>query len=261
MQVYLIILTLFFSQGFSCTKTDDVKNNQTKIAVNSISRDSSYTVCDEFDELNTRVRDGEISKKDAIEQIKNLIPKIRKYFTDNGGKEYTSENWIFPVKGYGSSAIGGTNGSGYNAKGYDYFDGNKHGGHPAHDIFIKDKNQDCLDDNTGEPVDVLSMSSGVVVALEKDWDTNSDLRGGKYIWIYDTYSDAFFYYAHNSKVVVNVGDIVKPGDKIAEVGRSGLNAYKKRSPTHLHFSLMPVKDGVIKPENPYEDLLNSKVMR
>ena len=70
--------------------------------------------------------------------------------------------------------------SGYQPKGYDYFDGNKHGGHPAHDIFIHDRNQDNIDDNTGRPVDILSVSNGVVIACEQDWNTDSDLRGGKY---------------------------------------------------------------------------------
>jgi peptidoglycan LD-endopeptidase LytH len=260
MQIYILIFSLFFTTGFDCSKPGKVQG--TENVRNTIeTKDSIKNVCVQFDELNTQVRDGEISRKDAIEQIRKLIPEIKNYFFTNGGYEYTYEQWVFPLKGYGSSAIGGTNGSGYNAKGYDYFDGNRHGGHPAHDIFINDRNQDDMDDNTGEPVDVLSMSSGVVVALEKEWAPKSDLRGGKYIWIYDTYSESMFYYAHNRKVVVNVGDIVKPGDKIAEVGRTGLNAYKKRSPTHLHFSLMPVKDGVIKPENPYEDLINARVIR
>jgi peptidoglycan LD-endopeptidase LytH len=254
MHIYFLILSLFFTNNYGYS---NLKNEQSI----TIHQDSTINVCIEFDELNTKVRDGEISKQNAIEQIKILIPKIKKYFSDNGGKEYTSDDWVFPVKGYSSSAIGGSNGSGYITKGYDYFDGNRHGGHPAHDIFIHDRNQDCIDDYTGEPVDVLSMSSGVVVALEKEWLPESDLRGGKYIWIYDTYSDALFYYAHNRKVVVDVGDIIKPGDKIAEVGRTGLNACKKRSPSHLHFSYMPVKDGVVKPANPYEDLLNAKVIR
>ena len=217
-------------------------------------------VCYLFNKLNTEVRDGEISKETAKEKILNLIPKIREYFSGKGGTEYSSDNWIFPLKGYGPGSIGGSNGSGYNAKGYSYYDGNKHGGHPAHDIFILDKNQDCLDDNTGEPVDVLSMSSGVVVALEKEWESGSDLRGGRYIWLYDTYSDGLFYYAHNSKVVVNLGDIVRPGDKIAEVGRTGLNAYKKRSPTHLHISYLQINNGKLNPVNLYDDLLNAKVI-
>ena len=218
-------------------------------------------VCTKFDELNTQVRDGEISKKEAKEKIIELIPQIKEYFFNNGGVQYTNEDWVFPLKGYDASAIGGNNGSGFNAKGYDYYDGNRHGGHPAHDIFINDRNQDDIDDYTGNPVDVLSMSSGVVIGLEKEWSRDSDLRGGKYIWIYDTYTNAVFYYAHNSKVTVNVGDIVKPGDKIAEVGRTGLNAYKKRSPTHLHLTYLRFDDGNMKPVNNYNDLLDAKLIR
>jgi len=218
-------------------------------------------VCQQFNELNTQVRDGEISKSDAKEKILNLIPKIRDYFNNNGGKQYTSDDWVFPLRGYGPSAIGGRHGNGYKANDYNFYDGNKHGGHPAQDIFILDRDQNCLDDNTDEPVDVLSMSSGIVVGLEKEWDSNSDLRGGKYIWIYDTYSDGLFYYAHNRKVVVNIGDIVKPGDKIAEVGRTGYSAYKKRSPTHLHITYLHINEGKLNPSNLYVDLLNAKLVK
>jgi hypothetical protein len=58
---------------------------------------------------------------------------------------------------------------------------------------------------------------------------------GYYIWIYAPEENALFYYAHNNEVLVNVGQIVNAGDTIATVGRTGLNAFKKRSPTHLHF--------------------------
>ncbi len=217
--------------------------------------------CLKFNELYIQIRDGQVSRQDAIEKINILIPEITQYFHDNGGKDLTNAEWVFPLRGYGPDAIGGRNGSGYIIQGYDFFDGNKHGGHPAHDIFIRDRNQDCLDDNTNEPVDVLSMSEGVVVAAEKDWDVNSDLRGGKFILIYNPYSNAFFYYAHNNVVNVSPGDLVKPGDKISEVGRTGLNAYKKRSPTHLHISFFLVNDGNIVSDNIYKDLLSAKLIR
>lgn len=216
--------------------------------------------CVRFNNLYFQIRDGQIIKEEAIIKINELIPEINKYFSDNGGKDYSNEDWVFPLRGYGADAIGGKNGSGYIIEGYDFFDGNKHGGHPAHDIFIRDKNQDCLDDFTNEPVDVLSMSEGVVVASEKDWDLNSDLRGGKFIIIYNPYSNALFYYAHNNKVDVKTGDLVKPGDKIGEVGRTGLNAYKKRSPTHLHISFFLINEGDIKSDNIYKDLLSAKLI-
>ena len=38
---------------------------------------------------------------------------------------------------------------------------------------------------TGQPVEVLSMTGGIVVAVETAWDGGSALRGGKYLWVYD----------------------------------------------------------------------------
>lgn len=215
-------------------------------------------VCDEFNELNTKVRDGLVSREDARAMIRELLPKIDDYFIQKGGKETTDKDWIFPLEGYTSAAIGGVNGSGYQPNGFDYFDGNRHGGHPAHDIFISDKNQDWMDDYTKEPVNVLSVSSGVVIACEPEWESSSDLRGGKYIYIFDPAYDGIFYYAHNSDIFVKPGDIVRAGDVIAHVGRTGLNAYKKRSPTHLHLMFLQVEDGCPKPKNIYEELLNAK---
>jgi len=89
MQIYFLIISLFLSQGFSCTKTIEKQNaEQVKTQSTQTAKDSSENVCIEFDELNTKVRDGLISKKNAIEEIKILVPKVRKYFFDNGGVEY-----------------------------------------------------------------------------------------------------------------------------------------------------------------------------
>lgn len=214
--------------------------------------------CLDFNTLNTQVRDGLISREEAQAKIRDLIPAIREYFYANGGTDSHYEDWVFPLQGYDASAIGGVNGSGYKPKGYDYFDGNRHGGHPAHDIFIHDRNQDDVDDYTNNPVSVLSMTNGVVVATEPDWEPGSNLRGGKYIYIYDPATDGLFYYAHNYQIFVKPGDIVKAGDVIAECGRTGLNAYKKRSPTHLHIMYLRIEDGYPKPEDIYEYLLSAK---
>jgi murein DD-endopeptidase MepM/ murein hydrolase activator NlpD len=209
--------------------------------------------CTAINTLNNKVRDQLITKKEAMPQLLQLLPGLRTYYTAHGGKSGTT--YFFPLQGYNSSAIGGKNGSGYIASGYDYFDGNKHGGHPAHDIFINDKNQDCKDDKTGKPVNVLSMSHGIVVAIETNWQPNSPQRGGNYIWVYDAGQNCFWYYAHNNTVLVKLCDIIKPGDVIATVGRTGLNAAKKRSPTHLHFMQLKIDaSGYPKPVNCYREL-------
>lgn len=214
-------------------------------------------VTDDFDELYKEIRDGKISRQEAVAEIEELAGQIASLYYGKGGNEFDKSEMCFPLRGYGASAIGGKNGSGYVTKGYDFFDGNKHGGHPAHDIFIYDKNQDCVDDRSGNPVDVLSMTSGIVVSMSDDWEPSSDLRGGKYIIIYEPGEDALYYYAHNNKVNVELGQMVMPCEKIAEVGRTGLNAYKQRSPTHLHISRFLINDGNVVPDDLYQDLLNS----
>jgi peptidoglycan LD-endopeptidase LytH len=217
-------------------------------------------LCNDFNALNTNIRDNKISKSQAKEQVKKLIEQIKNEYAASGGHNYTTQDWVFPLKGYGYKAIGGVNGNGYQKGGYDFFDGNKHTGHPSQDIFIRDRKQASIDDVNKKPVGVLSVSGGVVVAVEKTWETTSRLRGGKYIWIFDPSSNALVYYAHNSKIYVDVGDFVKPGDLIAEVGRTGLNAYKKRSPTHLHLTYLQLVNGLPAPKNIYKELLNSKLL-
>ncbi len=220
----------------------------------------SGNVCIEFNTLNTKIRDRKIDKPNALIAIQELLPRVKEYYYKHGGTDDPDKTWYFPLQGYSAKSAGGVNGSGYMAIGYDCFDGNRHGGHPAHDLFINDRNQDCLDNKTHKPVDVISVSNGIVVATEAVWDSNSVQRGGKYIWVYSPGKNSFFYYAHNSALFVQPGTIVKAGERIAQVGRTGMNAYKKRSPTHLHFMQL-VLDANMYPRavNCYEALKGSKV--
>ncbi len=183
---------------------------------------------------------------------------IRKAYYENKGKDYSKTEWVFPLHGYHANSIGGIKGNGYILGGYNYFDGNKHTGHPAQDIFINDKNQDCQDDNTKKAVNVLSVTGGIVVATENRWETNSKLRGGIYIWIYNATDNSLMYYAHLKEIFVKPGDFVKPADIIGTVGRTGLNAFAKRSPTHLHISLLVFQDNLPQPLNIYNYLLSCK---
>ncbi len=218
------------------------------------------TPCVDFNLLNTRVRDGDISRTKAKEELLLLLPAIKDYYYRNGGRDYSRSDWVFPLKGYTSRAIAGGKHHGYEPGGYDWFDGNRHKGHPSLDIFIHDRDRDDRDDQTGRHVPVLSLTGGVVVALEKSWNPGSRLRGGKYLWIYDPASQALVYYAHNRELTVGLGAIVRPGDPIALVGRTGLNAYRKRSPTHLHITYLNVRNGNPAPENLFPSLLKSRTI-
>ena len=217
--------------------------------------------CCQFNRLNTEMRDARTNRANAQARFRALISLIRENYYARGGVDWTKDEWVFPLDGYGPKAIGGRNGSGYRSKGHDYFDGNNHRSHPAHDIFINDKNRDCLDDRTGKPVMVRSMTNGIIIAEETEWDPTSYLRGGRYIWIYDPSIDGLVYYAHNATVLVAVGDIVNPEDAIATVGRTGLNAFRRRSQTHLHLSYLEVRDGNVVARNIYDNLLRSRAER
>ena len=225
--------------------------------------------CIKFNDFNTTVLKGNIKKAEAQKAIKELTRQITLWYRLRSQRD-ESPYLVFPLQGYNYHAIGG-NGDGYSDKGYHYTDGNKHTAHPAHDIFINDKNQDCIDDRTKKPVDVLAMDYGFVIACSNEWEPTSNLRGGKYIWIYHYapfkgFAPAYHaegiitYYAHNNCIFVKPGDWVKPGQKIAEVGRTGYNAYKKRSPTHLHFSTFYLVDDLPVPYNPYLQLKKAKTI-
>jgi hypothetical protein len=170
-------------------------------------------------------------------------------------------NLFFPLMGFDYRAVGGRNGSGFRAEGYDLFDQNAKGSHPAHDIFIKDKNQDCKDDRTGDYVSILSVSDGIVIGTENNWLPGSEYRGGNYIWVYDTVTGGLWYYAHQKEIYVKTGDVVKAGQKISIIGRTGYNAYMKRSDTHLHLTYLRIdEDGNPFPINTYGWLKNATTL-
>src|SRR5207302_1372434 len=193
---------------------------------------------DEFDAYYGQIRDQTIDRAAAQARVRELLPRIRHDFYARGGKDTPAGGERFPVQGYGPESIGGSNGSGYVEKGYDWFDGYKSVGHPGHDIFIHDRNQDAVDDRTGTSVNILSIASGIVVADAPEWSVESRLRGGRYIYVYSPSHNGIFYYAHAGSVLVAPGDVVAAGQPIATVGRSGLNATAPRSPTHLHVMLL-----------------------
>ena len=204
--------------------------------------------------LYPRIRDRLISKEEAKNKLKELEVLLKEFYLRNVSIKQ-DDLLCFPLKGYGPEAIGGKEGSGYQAQGYDFFDGNQHKGHPGHDIFIRDKNQDGLDDVTGKPVEVISASSGIVVSIHLNWELQSPIRGGNYIWIYEPIKSRYFYYAHLKEIFVKVGQIISRADRLGTVGRTGTNAHLKRSPTHLHFTVHQSIDGYPKPINPYMDLI------
>ena len=218
------------------------------------------SVCSRYNRLNSMIRDGMISASAARSELAERLAAVRKDYYGRDGGNYHSGEWVFPLAGYNIHAIGNGRRHGYIPAGYDFFSGNRHGGHPAYDIFIRDRNREGRDERTGKKVTVLSMTGGIVVAMASDWQTGSKLRGGRYIWVYDPGSELLVYYAHNEELLVGLGDLVRPGTPIATVGRSGFNAAKKRSPTHLHLSALRANGEAVRPVDIYRQLKMSKVI-
>lgn len=210
--------------------------------------------CEKFHELNSQIRDGRIDKKSAAARFRMVMAELAEYTAEINQKMQRPTRCVFPLTGYAPDAIGGKKGSGYVEAGYDYFDGNAHGGHPAHDLFMRDRNQDSLDDGTGNLVAVVAMEGGLIVSVENNWAQNSPLRGGRYLWIYNPWDSSLTYYAHNETILVRIGDWVKPGAPVATVGRTGHNALQKRSPTHLHLMHLKVEGGRPRPVNRFGEL-------
>lgn len=115
-------------------------------------------------DFEAAVRDGKIKKNEAREKLPRIMEGLKDW-----GDPYSlavDPPWIFPLKGYGLDSVGGKVGNGdrpdivYGSspiRGYDFFDGNRHGVHPAHDIFIRDSDRNSLDDRTGQPVPAVAM--------------------------------------------------------------------------------------------------------
>jgi murein DD-endopeptidase MepM/ murein hydrolase activator NlpD len=206
--------------------------------------------------LYVKIRDRLVTKEEALGKLREWEVLPKDFYFKNGDKEF-DDRLCFPLKGYHSHAIGGKRGSGYQVQDYDFFDGNGHRGHPGHDIFIRDKNQDGLDDVTGRPVEVLSASPGIVVSVNADWKPITPIRGGNYIWIYEPVRARYYYYAHLNEIFITVGQKVSRGDRLGTVGRTGAKAYLGGSPTHLHFVVHRSIKGYPKPVNPYMELVRS----
>lgn len=218
---------------------------------------SGNNVCEKWNELDSKITSESIDVDLAIELMKEYEPELKKYFRQKKGLMTSRSMWIFPLINF-TSIYYRDNGNDFRITGYDYFQGSNSKGHPAHDIMILDKNKDLLDDSTLNPVDVVSMSGGVVVATDNTWETGSKLRGGKYVKVFDVTNDGIFYYSHLSKVTVRPGDVINAGDKIGEVGRTGRKAILPAGKTHVHIAFFNSEDGYPVPEDIIKDLRNAE---
>lgn len=211
-------------------------------------------------ETDRKIVLGQIDKEEAEALLKEYQPKVRRYFMKAGGVNVLRQDWVYPLDKF-SSVTYRDDGKDYRQGGYDYFQGTNSKGHPAHDIMILDADKNSLDDSTGNPVDVVSMSSGVVVSVDTSWYPGSKLRGGRYVKIFDVTNNGLFYYSHLSVVSVSPGTVVNAGDKIGEVGRTGRKTILPEGKTHLHVAFLKFKDGYPVPEEIIQDIFRAEKKR
>ena len=211
-------------------------------------------VCEDWNHLYQQIRDFAMPPEAAQAAFAPLHQRLRETYGQAGvgGTERA-----YPVLGYDSKW--GENGIAFRPRGYQFFSGNRQGIHPSLDLFILDKNQDSLDDRSREPVAIVAYSGGVVVGVNKEWEFPSPQRGGKYVWIFDPTTDRYSYYAHLAQVDVHLGQILSAGETLGLLGRTGLNAYKKRSPTHLHLTVLSYRQGEMLPYNPWSELARARL--
>jgi hypothetical protein len=220
---------------------------------------SELGIFNRYKDLLTDIREQRKSPEIAKEEFKDII-KLIKITYPNQILGSNQEGLVFPLVGSTYKAVGGA-GKGFYARTFDLFDQNITGSHPAHDIFIFDPDKDCKDNRTGNYIDIVSVGHGLVIATEKNWTESSIYKGGNYVWVYDLERGGLWYYAHHREVVVEPGQIVKPGDKLGEVGRTGFNALNKRSDTHLHLMYLELDENLNpKPINYFDWLKNAKTI-
>jgi peptidoglycan LD-endopeptidase LytH len=206
---------------------------------------------EEWDRFEKEVRDQTI----PIDRLKAAFPAVYDSIQRCAAHDRFSDStrWFLPFKTGTSSDIGkggfkpDSYYGGSPVKGYNFFDGNRHGGHPAYDIFIRDKNADCKDDATGKPAEVVAPEDLLVLSVNTSWTKESPVRGGRYVWGYIPKKEYLVYFAHLDTIYVSGGTIVRAGRPIGTIGRTGTNANSPRSPTHLHMMVLRYEKGKLDP--------------
>ena len=207
----------------------------------------------QWSQLEARVQAGVVQRQEALKGFKKLWPKVAK-------DEVPSERaglwqWVFPVPGHGEADFSGES---YDPEGYRFYDGPDAQGHPAINIYIRDRQRRGVDDRTGEPVPVVSATDGVVVAAQKFWAPEDRNALGIYACVLDQMSKRFFYYAGLSKLKAAAGQLVSKGQVIGWVGRTGHEVRRHRLGTHLRFQIHNFADGLFYPVYPGRKLREAR---
>lgn len=222
------------------------------IFIQSHSSSQVLTVFDRWHKTDQLIRDRKIDPDDAADSIAMYVPMAVQDFKTRDISTTKRADWVFPMIGWTSVSYR-TGGKDYKDKGFDYFQGGEFTGHPAHDIFIPDKDTNVFEDSTGQKVFATAMVTGIVISTYGTWFRADYLRSGNYVKLFDPESKAIFYYSHLDTVFVSPGQLVKAGEPVGFVGRTGRKAIKGK--THVHIAYYKIDDdGEPIPEDIIKDL-------
>jgi murein DD-endopeptidase MepM/ murein hydrolase activator NlpD len=102
-----------------------------------------------------------------------------------------------------------------------------------------------------EGTPAIAVSRGVVVLADRDWIpenlfSTTSRKGGNAVIVFDPDRDRFYRYCHLNSVKVSSGDLVAAGERLGDVGHSGLNASQAGHGRHLHFEINEYSDGQVR---------------
>ncbi len=217
---------------------------------------SSQSIFERWHKTDQLIRDRKINENDAMDSIKMYVKFGKAEFKTYGIAGTKRSDWVFPMSDFTWYSYR-SDGKDYKDEFFSYFQGGEFKGHPAHDIFIIDKDTNSFEDSTGRQVPAISMVNGIVISTYSTWFRADYLRSGNYIKLFDPESEAIFYYSHLDSVFVKPGQFIKAGDKIGYIGRTGRKAIKGK--THIHIAYYKIdEDGDPVPEDILNDLYRAQ---
>jgi murein DD-endopeptidase MepM/ murein hydrolase activator NlpD len=209
--------------------------------------------CRQWEELEQKVWDGKADRKEAHAKFKELWPRVT--IDDLPSPKEGLWQWVFPMPGYGADDWSGQS---YSPEEFKFADGPAAVGHPAINIYAHDRGRKGWDDRNAKPMVIVSATDGVVVSARKFWTEADPNPLGVYVCVLSQEEKRFFYYAHLSKLKVGLGQLVKKGQVLGWLGRTGTDVLKKNLGTHLRFEIHSFDDGLFYPVYPGRGLKDSK---
>ena len=238
----LLCLTLLATNG--CPSASTLPNSAPAAETSpspteqKMSKETFLAACRLYTGIRDHIRNGTQPTNELRNRLEKSIQAFHEYYTSHQDTIFQTKDWVFPLYQHDISSIGKGRNNGFRLPdwGGGYFDPDCEPRHPAFDLFIVDRNKDGREDATKQLIRTRSMSGGVVIDSKSNWTKGDQGKGGNYVWIYDPVTKGLFYYAHHTTIEVETGDIIRPGQFLGTVGRTGLNAQNSRSDTHLHMA-------------------------